>query len=213
MVFTTGMVELKVVGLTGGIGTGKTEVAGILEELGAQVLSADQLAHETYLPGTTAWQQIVEEFGPQILIPGGEIDRKVLGAMVFQDDSKRERLNAIVHPRTRELLEERLRRLGDEGSRVSLVEVAILVEAIRQDAAWASLIDEIWVVIAPYDMVVERVVGREGLDADSVLTRIRAQATNDERREIADVIIENSGSLELLRDRVESLWQERLAAC
>ena len=205
------MVYVKVVGLTGGIGTGKTEVAGILRELGAQILSADHLAHETYLPGTTGWEKIVEEFGRQVLAPGGEIDRKALGAMVFQDAARLGRLNAIVHPLTRELIALRLRRLSDEDCRVAVVEVALLVEAIRMDVAWTALIDEVWVVVAPEDLVVERAVSRGGLDAEAVRARVHAQATQDERREIADVIIENDGRLELLRNRVEGLWQERLA--
>ena len=203
---------MKVVGLTGGIGTGKTEVASILRELGAEVLSADHLAHETYLPGTTGWREIVEEFGQQVITSSGEIDRKALGAMVFRDAARLERLNAIVHPRTRELIAERLRRLDDGGCRVAVVEVVLLVEAIRLDAAWTSLIDAIWVVVPPEDTVVERVVSRGGLEAGATRARVRAQATQDERREIADVIIENDGSLELLRNRVEGLWWERLAA-
>jgi dephospho-CoA kinase len=205
------MVQVKVVGLTGGIGTGKTEVAGILRELGAEVLSADHLAHETYLPGTTGWQEIVEEFGQRVLAPNGEIDRKALGAMVFQDPVKLERLNAIVHPRTRELISERLRGLEDKDCKVAVVEVVLLVEAIREDAAWTALIDEVWVVVAPEDTVVERVMGRGGLDAEAIRARVRAQATHDDRRQIADIIIENDGNLEHLRKRVEALWQERLA--
>jgi len=211
MIFATGMVYVKVVGLTGGIGAGKTETADILKKLGAEVLSADHLAHETYLPGTAGWGEIVEEFGQQVLTSGGEIDRNILGTMVFQNPSKRERLNAIVHPRTRELIAERLRRLRDEGCRVAVVEVALLVEAIRMDVAWTKLINEIWVVVAPENVVVERAVSRGRLDAEAVRARIHAQATNDERREIADVVIENDGNLELLTERVQGLWWERLA--
>jgi len=205
------MVYVKVVGLTGGIGAGKTEMVDILRKLGAEVLSADHLAHETYLPGTAGWSEIVEEFGQQVLTFDGEIDRNTLGTMVFQNPSKRERLNAIVHPRTRELIAERLRRLRDEGCRVAIVEVALLVEAIRMDVAWTKLIDEIWVVVAPENMVVQRVVSRGGLDADAVTARVQAQASNDERREIADVVIENGANLETLTKRVQSLWSERLA--
>jgi dephospho-CoA kinase len=210
-IFTTGMVYVKVVGLTGGIGAGKTEMVDILRKLGAEVLSADHLAHETYLPGTAGWSEIVEEFGQQVLTFDGEIDRNTLGTMVFQNPSKRERLNAIVHPRTRELIAERLRRLRDEGCRVAIVEVALLVEAIRMDVAWTKLIDEIWVVVAPENMVVQRVVSRGGLDADAVTARVQAQASNDERREIADVVIENGANLKTLTKRVQSLWSERLA--
>jgi dephospho-CoA kinase len=210
-ILATGMVYVKIVGLTGGIGAGKTKTADILRELGGEVLSADHLAHETYLPGTAGWREIVEEFGKQVLTSGGEIDRNTLGTMVFQDPSKRERLNAIVHPRTRELIAERLRRLRDEGCSVAIVEVALLVEAIRVDVAWTKLIDEIWVVVAPENVVVDRTVSRGGLDAEAVRARVQAQATNDDRREIADVVIENGGNLELLTERVQSLWWERLA--
>ena len=210
-IFATGMVYVKVVGLTGGIGAGKTKTADILRKLGAEVLSADHLAHETYMPGTAGWSEIVEEFGQQVLTSGGEIDRNTLGSMVFQNLSKRERLNAIVHPRTRELIAERLRWLRDEGCRVAIVEVALLVEAIRMDVAWTKLIDEIWVVAAPENTVVDRAVSRGGLDDEAVKARVQAQATDDERREIADVVIENGGNLELLTKRVQNLWWERLA--
>ena len=200
-----------VIGLTGGIGTGKTAVASILRDLGAEIIGADEIAHEAYEPGTSGWQAVVDEFGEAVLTPGGEVDRHRLGAIVFQDKEKLERLNAIVHPRTREFIEQRIRQLKTGGTAVVVVEVPLLVEAIKRDSKWASIADEVWVTDADEDRVIERTRGRSQLDDRAIKARIRSQTSQKERLALADAVIDNNGSLEELRGRVHDLWRQRIS--
>ena len=195
-----------VIGLTGGIGTGKTEVATILRTLGAEIISADEVGHEIYRRGTEGWREVADEFGEEVLAPGGEVDRRRLGAIVFRDKEKLERLNAIVHPRMRSMMTERLRGLADQGTRVAVLEAAILLEA-----GWAALADEVWVTVAPEGQVIERLQGRGCLDVEAARARIRSQMSQKERLAHADAVIDNSGSLEELQGRVRSLWEHRVS--
>ena len=198
-----------VIGLTGGIGTGKSEVSRLLGELGAEVIEADRVAHEAYEPGTPGWREVVEAFGEGLLGADGRIDRKRLGGIVFDDEQARERLNGIIHPIVRQLLEERIAGLERTGERVVVIEVPLLVEAIKQQSRWTRMLDEIWVVTAPEEKAVTRVQARSGLDETAVRARIRSQATERERIEYADAVIDNSGSLEGLKREVTNLWRER----
>ena len=198
-----------VIGLTGGIGTGKSEVSRLLGTLGAEVIEADRVGHEAYAPGTPGWREVVEAFGVGVLDADGRIDRKRLGGIVFGDEQARERLNAIVHPIVRQLLEERIAGLEREGARVIVIEVPLLIEAIKQQSRWTRMLDEIWVVTAPVEQVVARVRARSGLDETAIRSRIGSQATERERIEHADAVIDNSGSLEGLKRKVTNLWCER----
>ena len=194
-----------IIGLTGGIGTGKTAVCGILRELGAEVISADEAGHEAYARGTEAWREVVEEFGQGVLSPEGEIDRRALGAIVFKDERALKRLNAIVHPRARAIVQERIDTLTERGVEEEVVvEVPLLLEA-----DWTPLVDEVWVISAPEDQVVKRTKSRSGLDADAIRARIYSQMPEDARLRHADAIIENDGSLAQLRERVRTLWAQR----
>jgi len=201
-----------VIGLTGGIGTGKTEVAEALRGLGAEVVSADRLAHELYRRGARAWREIVDEFGDAVLAPGGEVDRGKLASIVFRDQAALERLNAIVHPRVREAIEERIGELRGRGEKAVVVEVPLLMEAVRQDARWTRLIDEIWATDAGKDQVLGRVRARDGLDAEAVTVRVNAQMARSERLAGADVVIDNRRGLRELRANVRRLWAERVSA-
>ncbi|MYD51038.1 MAG: dephospho-CoA kinase [Dehalococcoidia bacterium] len=196
-------------GLTGGIGTGKSEVSRLLNELGAEIIEADKVAHEAYEPGTPGWREVVEAFGEGVLDADGRIDRKTLGGIVFGDEEARERLNGIIHPIVRRLLEERIAKLELEETSVAVIEVPLLVEAIKQQSRWTRMLDEIWVVTAPEDDVVARVRARSGLDEKAIRARIGSQATERERIEFADAVIDNGGSLEGLRREVTNLWRER----
>ena len=198
-----------VIGLTGGIGTGKSEVSRLLGTLGAEVIEADRVGHEAYESGTPGWREVVEAFGVGVLDADGRIDRKRLGGIVFGDEQARERLNAIVHPIVRQLLEERIAGLEREGARVIVIEVPLLIEAIKQQSRWTRMLDEIWVVTAPEEQVVARVRARSGLDETAIRSRIGSQATERERIEHADAVIDNSGSLEGLKRKVTNLWCER----
>jgi dephospho-CoA kinase len=194
-----------VIGLTGGIGTGKSQVAMVLGDLGADVIEADRLGHEVYRPQTDGWREVVETFGPEVLTPDGEVDRGKLGAAVFGDAEALGRLNAITHPRIRRMIQERIGRLGEMGREVVVVEAALLLEA-----GWRPLVDEVWVTVAAGQRVVRRLRDRNDLSEKAVLERVRAQMPQDERARAADVIIENDGSLEDLRGQVEALWGARV---
>ena len=183
-----------VIGLTGGIGTGKTAVSEMLRELGAEVVDADKVGHEAYLPGAEAWQAVVDAFGKEILTEGGEIDRKRLGAIVFGDPAELARLNSIMHPRMYRMMEERLDGLRSDECRAAVIEAALLIEA-----DWQPLTDEVWVVTAPEEEAVSRTAARSGLSEDAVRARIGSQMGQSERVKHADVVIENDGTLEELR--------------
>jgi len=194
-----------VIGLAGGIGTGKSEVARLLRQLGAEVLDADRVGHEVYRPGTEGWRRVVEAFGPEVVGPDGQIDRKRLGSLVFGDPSALARLNAIVHPVMYRIMEERLEAMRRRGVRVAVLDAAILLEA-----GWRPLVDEVWVVTAPEEVAVERAVRRTGLDPEAIRARLRAQMPQEERIRYADAVIDNSGDLEHLRAQVLTLWNERV---
>lgn len=199
-----------VIGLTGGIGTGKTEVARILNELGAETISADRVAHETYHRGTPGWREVVEEFGDGVLTEEGEVDRGKLGALVFEDEQALRRLNDIVHPRTRSVIEERLQALQQLGIEVVCVEVPLLVEAIRREVRWLSLLDDVWVTVAPEDKVIGRIHARDRLGTAAIRGRIDSQIPDADRIEHAGAVIDNNGTLEDLRKRVLALWRDRV---
>ena len=200
-----------VIGLTGGIGTGKTEVAKILAELGAETISADQLAHETYRHGTSGWCEVVEEFGDGVLTTEGEVDRQKLGELVFNDEQALQQLNDIVHPRTRSIIEERIRAFRKGGVAVVVVEVPLLVEAMRQEAKWLSFLDDIWVTVAPAVSVMDRIHGRDRLGTEAIRARMDSQTHEADRIEHAGAVIDNSGTMEDLRNRVQVLWHDRMS--
>ena len=194
------------IGLTGGIGTGKSSVTEAFQSLGAAVINADLLGHDAYLPGTIGFEEVVTEFGQEIVGSDGQIDRKKLGPIVFSDSSKMDRLNEIMHPLIRDLIEERLVTLESNQNKVAVVEAAILIEA-----GWKSLFDEIWVVISDPEEVVNRLGVRNGLSREDAVKRIDSQMSNDERIEHGDVVVENTGSMEDLQTRVNSLWAKRIS--
>lgn len=201
-----------VIGLTGGIGSGKSAVAGLLAEQGATVVDADSTAHQVYRAGAEGWHRIVTAFGRDVLHHDGSISRKKLAAIVFQDAEARNKLNAIVHPQVRRLLSERIADLNRQGVGVVVAEVPLLIEAIRSESEWTRLFDQIWVVTAPEAQVIERVRARGRMSESMIRAVIDAQLTPEQRLPYADVVIDNSGSLERLRDRVETLWQQHCAA-
>lgn len=197
---------MRTIGLTGGIGSGKSAVSDILRDLGAFVMDADVVAHEVYRPGSDGWREVVEAFGSEIAAPSGEIDRGKLAAIVFGDATQLERLNRIVHPRTRDLVAARLGQAEKSGETAAVVEAAILFEA-----GWEDMFDEVWVVTAPSEIAVRRVAESRGTDAESVRSRMRAQMSNEDRLSRADAAIDNSGTLDDLRARVTEAW-DRFAA-
>lgn len=201
----------RVIGLTGGIGSGKSLVAGLLGERGAAVIDADTAAHEVYRPRSDGWHAVVAAFGTEIVAEDGAISRQRLGRIVFGDPAARRKLNAIVHPRVRTLLTERIAQARRGGARVVVVEVPLLVEALRANGGWTRTYDEIWVVTAPAPVVTERLLAR-GMDEARIRAVMESQASTEERLRYADVVIDNSSGIERVRERVAALWDERLAA-
>lgn len=190
---------MKIIGLTGGIGSGKSTVARILEELGAVVIDADRVAHEAYAPGTPGWSAVVDAFGAEVVAADGTIDRKKLGAMVFADPEARMRLNRIMHPLVDRELRRRLLALRQQQvAGPVVIEAALLIEA-----GWAALVDQVWLVVAPPEAVVQRLTEQRGMEASDVEARRNAQLDDETRKLHAHVVIENSGSLEELRAKVE----------
>ncbi len=168
----------KVIGLTGGIGSGKSTVSQCLAELGAAIIDADKVGHEAFKPDTEAWHEVIATFGKQILTPGGEIDRKKLGSIVFSQPEALLRLNRIMHPRMRDMIEAQIEKYRQQGVDVVVLEAAILIEA---ESDWISLVDEIWVTVASEAAVVKRLKQQRELDEKQTLARIRSQLSTEER--------------------------------
>ena len=177
----------------------------LLEQLGAAVINADQVGHEAYTPNTESWQEVVGAFGRDILQPGGEIDRKKLGAIVFSDPELLAKLNAIMHPRMAGMVAERIQRFREDGVAVVVVEAALLYEA-----GWDTLVDEVWAVDSPLETVIQRLRWRNGLDEAEVRRRIDSQMDIQERLDRADVVVDNSGDMAALERALKSLWGIRV---
>jgi dephospho-CoA kinase len=194
------------IGVTGGIGSGKSTVTKFLGELGAPIIDADKVGHAIYAPDGPAYGDVVAAFGPGILASDGTIDRKKLGPIVFADANALKWLNSIVHPkmfaRMREMIEQ-LRAVGERNPIV--VEAAILIEA-----NWQALFDEIWLVMASKEQVVERIARDRGLKPEQTEARIRAQLPDAERKKHSSLVISNNGTIDELREKIAHLWQAAL---
>jgi dephospho-CoA kinase len=188
------------VGLTGGVASGKSTVSAILAELGAVVIDADALAREVVAPGTEGLAAVVEEFGPDVLGPDGGIDRPRLGALVFADPERRRALESIIHPRVR--------------ARAAEIEAAAPVGAVvvhdiplLAETGQAASFDAVVVVDVPVEMQVDRMVRIRGMSEADARARIAAQADRDARLAVATYVVENTGSLDELRARVQEVYR------
>ena len=190
-----------VIGLTGGIGTGKSSVSRFLVEMGARIIDADTIGHDLYLPYSPAWREIVKYFGKSVIAGDDKIDRRRLGDLIFNSPGDREKLNSIMVPRMSGIFQKLIIGLEQKHERVVVLEAAILIES-----GWDSLVDEIWMVQAPREMVLKRFEGKGGLSCKEITKRIESQISSDERMQNAQVVINNTGSLKELRVKVEKLW-------
>jgi dephospho-CoA kinase len=198
--------SMRVIGLTGGIASGKSLVSQQLAELGATIIDADKLGHESYEQGTDTYRAVIETFGEEIVGPDGEIDRKALGPKVFGNEDARKRLEALVWPAIRRLAKERIESLRAGATQVVVLEAAVLIEA-----DWLDIVDEVWLVLADPAIARQRIVERNGLSPEEADKRISAQLTNEQRRPYAQVVIENNGSLDELRSAVNDAWSKLTA--
>jgi dephospho-CoA kinase len=194
---------MKVIGLTGGIGSGKSTVAGFMAELGAVVIDADKVGHEAFKPDTELWREVVAAFGTEVLKSNGEIDRNKLGQIVFGNPKLLSRLNQIMHPRIYDMVKFQTEEYQRQGVDVLVLEAPLLLEA-----GWTSLVDEVWVTVAPESTVLRRLKEKEGLSQQQSLARIRSQLPSEERVKHADVVIDTDCRLDELKAKVKELWRK-----
>lgn len=190
-------------GLTGGIGAGKSTVARMLAQRGAVVIDADAISRELVEPGEPALDRLVEEFGPGILREDGSLNRGALAQIAFGDAAAAARLNQIMHPAIRAESERRIADAVREGASVVVYDMPLLVETGQQD-----VVDRVVVVDVPEEVQLERAVGSRGLDEADVRRRIALQASREERLGCADGVIDNSGDVAATERQVEALWRE-----
>ncbi len=196
------------IGLTGGIGTGKSRVADLLTELGAAVECSDLIVRELQAPGAPALEAIRAEFGTEYITAGGELDRPKLGALVFGDAEARGRLNALMHPLVTDELRRRAERQQDAGVPVVVVDIPLLLEGRRSGTGAGAVLpfDEIVVVYASETQQIERVMARDGLDADAARARVAAQMSIEDKRAFPGVIVvDNTGDWSVTEKQVREL--------
>ena len=188
------------IGLTGNIGCGKSTVAKIMAEMGAEIIDFDKLVHQLMEPGTDCWRAIVQRFGPTILRPNGTIDRKRLGEVVFRDPEALVRLEEILHPAVRELAE---KKIESSTSRVVVLEAIKLIEG-----GWHQRVDSIWVATCSRDQQIRRLMRARGFSLAEAELRVDVQPPASEKLKYADVVIDNSGTPEETRRQVEAAWRK-----
>lgn len=197
------LVGMKVIGLTGGIATGKSTAATILRELGASIVDADELAREIVRPGQGAWREIVNAFGSRILRADKTIDREKLRRTIFQDEQARRRLESITHPRIRALAKQKIKKLAAEGAQIIIYDVPLLFE--NQVHHWLRP-----VILIACDSAIQkrRLQQRDGLSEREIEQHLSAQMPLGEKRKLADFVIENDGDLRELKRQVREVWEK-----
>lgn len=192
------------IGLTGGIASGKSLAAKALKELGAHVLSADEASRQAVEPGSPGLMAVAAEFGRDMLTPEGSLDRRKLGELVFREEAARLRLNAVLHPLIKQILSHEAGRiLAVEPGAIVVLEAPLLIEA-----GWQDMVDRVWLVTAPEGERIRRIMARDGLTEEEAALRIAAQMRDEERAAYAHEIIDNHGSPRELWERVRGLYGE-----
>jgi dephospho-CoA kinase len=196
---------MSVIGLTGGIASGKSLVSAILRQLGAKVVDADEVARLVVEPGTAGWEEIRQVFGDKILNPDGTINRKALGTIVFADPGQLKKLNEITHPQVYKYFQNEIDNFRKHRDSPALIlDVALLIET-----GFQRLVEEVWLVVVSKEVQLSRLMERDGISREQALQRIGSQMSVEEKQKYADVIIDNSGSTESTRQKVEELWNQR----
>ncbi len=190
-----------IIGLCGNVCSGKSTVAGIFAEMGAELIDADEVSRFVVMPGKPAFEQIVRNFGGSILDSEGKIDRAELGKTVFSDDEKREILERITHPEIRDEIEARVKKAVMSGAKAVVIEAALL----SRSGVLGKIIDFLILVEASEERKIERMSERDGFDREEARKRLESQIG---RNPDSDFVIDNSGGLEMLRARVEKLWEK-----
>jgi dephospho-CoA kinase len=193
---------MKVIGLTGGIGSGKSTVASILKELGAIIIDSDKVGHQVLNPATPGWREVIDIFGEDILNSHGNIDRQKLAKIVFNDPEALLRLNQIVHPKIEQEVRSRIQKFQSQKTDTVVIEAALIAEA-----GWIPLADQIWVIKSPKEITLRR-LNERGMSEEESLARMASQYPAEDHIKYGLVIIDNEGSLEELRARVVKLWKD-----
>lgn len=194
---------MRLVGLTGGIGSGKSSVSRLLAERGAYIIDADRITHDLERRGRPVWRDIFETFGWAVLAFDGELDRRKLGHRVFTDIQQRQRLNEIVHPAVRAEIAKRIEWAKSRGTPVTILDVPLLIEG-----GLFGLVDEVWVVYADPMHQVARIQARDGVSETSAWQRIHAQMPLKDKLDYADRVIDNRGTFDDLEAVIHKLWQK-----
>jgi len=192
-----------IIGVTGNIGSGKSTVCQILAKLGATIIDADKLAHEAYKPYSQTWQELISAFGKDIVKANGEIDRQKLGQMVFSDSNALAQLNQIVHPRAYCMAKEQIENYRRQAVKAVAVEATLLIEA-----GWANLVDKVWLVIAPDDIVTQRLTQYKEMSESQILARLKSQMPAREKMKYANEVIYNNGDISQLEAKATELWHK-----
>lgn len=189
------------IGLTGGIGSGKSTVSAILKRLGAVIIDADQLARQVVEPDSPAWKEIVAAFGDDILLPDRKLNRKRLGEIVFADEKKRKLLESITHPAIGSAVEEELRQAEEQGAAVAVLDVPLLIES-----GWTNQVDEVWLVYVDPDLQEQRLMARNRLSKNEAQERIASQMNLRDKLQYANVIIDNNQDVETTTRQVRKAF-------
>lgn len=199
---------MSVIGLTGGIASGKSLVSAVLRKLGAKIVDADEVARLVVEPGTAGWAEIRREFGDKVLNPDGSINRKALGGIVFANPAQLAKLNKITHPHILNYFRNELDSFREQkGAPALVLDVALLIES-----GFYRLVDEVWLVVVSREVQISRLIERDGISREQALQRINCQMAVEEKQKYADIVIDNSGSLESTRQKVETLWKQRFGS-
>jgi dephospho-CoA kinase len=196
---------MKVIFLTGGIGSGKSTVSSILRELGAVVIDSDKLGHDVLNPETPGWQEVLAAFGKDILTLQNTIDRKKLAGIVFKNPEALEKLNSITHHRVNAEIDAQLQQLQEQKTDAVFVEAALIVES-----NWLKHVDQIWVVKTPIELTLKRLEER-GLNETEARARMAAQTPPEDIIKDGLIVIHNDGTINDLKDKVAKLWHDLLA--
>lgn len=197
--------QTKIIGLTGNIGTGKSTVAWMFEELSVPVLDADEIAHEVIAPKSAAWKAIYERHGSSVILKDDVIDRKALANLVFKNPAERKYLESVIHPHVKEALEHKIAKLAKDGCQFVIVEVPLLFEA-----GWEKEFDAVIVVSCNEAQEIERCMEKFGFDREEVLLRLRAQYPIARKIKSAQAVIDNNGALDETRVQVKRLHQDMI---
>ena len=194
---------MKIIGLTGGIGSGKTSVAAKLRALGARVFDADEAAKNAVLPGTEGFFKVVESFGPQIVDADGKLNRMALAEIVFNDKAALKRLEEIIHSYVWQETDKFLKACQQSVERAAILDIPLLIEC-----GWHQKVDEVWLVVLPVEKQIMRTMKRSGMTAEAVQARIAAQMPLDQKKKYATLVIDNSGAWEETEKQVITAWEK-----